>query len=227
MLASIGVEGPPIQSPTLRPVVGISPAAPTPPIILPVNNATTTEATSTEFASETTVAASAATDITITTSATDSSSPTEQPDESTDQPLPLTGYAFFDSSADGTKDTPQDYGIYGITVELFTCGDSAAGDGSIFIDATTTDAIGYYSFSNDVLLGGLSDITWYAIDVPSIPDLYEFTNVWNGKADGSGGLMYPNVTSSINPETMRSKCFNLEEGGVREVNFGVVFAGQV
>jgi len=57
----------------------------------------------------------------------------------------------------------------------------------------------------------------------SVPKWYVVTETWNGAQDTtSGELLYPNVDSSVNPQTGRTNCFEVDDGDV-EIDFGLNF----
>eukprot|EP00579_Thalassiosira_antarctica_P010157 CAMPEP_0201919580 /NCGR_PEP_ID=MMETSP0903-20130614/8421_1 /ASSEMBLY_ACC=CAM_ASM_000552 /TAXON_ID=420261 /ORGANISM="Thalassiosira antarctica, Strain CCMP982" /LENGTH=199 /DNA_ID=CAMNT_0048456127 /DNA_START=121 /DNA_END=717 /DNA_ORIENTATION=+ len=122
----------------------------------------------------------------------------------------ISGYAFFDYSNDGTRDIAIgsfDYGISGISVLLFTCTNE-------LLKTTSTDSSGFYTFEE--LNGGGQ---YYIESNP--PSWYIFSDVWKGKTDENGVLLYPDADSAVNPETGRSVCFELAEE--KDVSFGMEF----
>ena len=128
----------------------------------------------------------------------------------------ISGYAFFDSSRDGTLDTSNtlDYGIYDISVWLFDCNND-------ILKTTKTDTAGYYSFeglSSKLAVNGEG----YYINA-KIPNWYVISDIWNGKTNDDGELMYETVDNAVNPTTGRSACFELQDGEVKDVSFGLNF----
>ena len=112
----------------------------------------------------------------------------------------ISGYAFFDSTNDGTRDiaiSSFDYGISDISVHLFTCTNES-------LKTTSTDSSRFYTFEE--LNGGQQ---YYIKTNP--PSWYKFNDKWNSKTDENGVLLYPDVNSAVNSETGQSVCFELAE----------------
>jgi len=130
----------------------------------------------------------------------------------------ISGYAFFDSSSDGIKDPTNtlDYGIYDISVWLFNCQDE-------ILKTTKTNNAGYYSFEGiDSMSLDTAPFGYYIY--ASVPKWYVVTETWNGAQDPSSGeLLYPNVDSSVNPQTGRTNCFEVDDGDNVEIDFGLNF----
>ncbi|KAL7530950.1 hypothetical protein ACHAXR_003765 [Thalassiosira sp. AJA248-18] len=138
------------------------------------------------------------------------------------------GQAFFDNDNDGIREIATSFNSdvindvnVGVLVSLFAC--DALGDASESLAhvETKTFSNGFYRFSN-VARG-----KYYIVAQP--PAGYEFSEVWshgtasqvpaeqrvygnNTRELGTNGFINTNEKSTINPETGRTICFEVQEG---------------